>query len=85
MAGLTIRGIPGEDLDWLRERAARHGRSLNAEMLELIAVARADDLAAEHAESPFARTWTLARKLGVRTSPEARRIVRADRDRDPRP
>jgi plasmid stability protein len=85
MPGLTVRNLSKETLRWLRARAAHRGRSLNSELLDLIAVARVDDLARERASSPFAHTWLLARKLGVRTVSTSRRSIRADRDRDPRP
>ena len=85
MAGLTVRNLPKETLRWLRARAAERGRSLNSELLDLIAVAQGDDLARSRSKNPFARTWLRARRLGVRTSSTSRRVVRADRDRDSRP
>jgi len=84
MPSLTIRNITEDQLEWLRSKAKERGRSLNAEVLDLLAVARADELAASHPESPFARSLLRARALGVRTPSSSRRIVRSDRDRDDR-
>ena len=81
MATLSLRSLDENTLDWLRSRAAAHGKSVNAELLELIAVARTDELAAESA-SPFAKSLRRARALGVRSPSTSRGIVRADRDRD---
>lgn len=36
MATLTIRGIPDDDKEALRVRAARHGRSMEAELRAII-------------------------------------------------
>lgn len=36
MRSLTIKGIPDELLDLLRERAEQHRRSLNSEVLHLL-------------------------------------------------
>ena len=83
MASLTIRGIPTDDLRWLRSRAAEGGRSLNREMLDLLAVARADEEAARSPRNPFARTLRRARALGIRTPASGKHIVRRDRDARP--
>ncbi|MBK7975095.1 MAG: hypothetical protein IPK07_18035 [Deltaproteobacteria bacterium] len=84
MKTLTLRNVSDETLRWLRGRAAAHERSVNAEILDLLSVARADELAEQHATNPFARTFIEARRRGVRTTPSSRKIVRADRDRDAR-
>jgi plasmid stability protein len=80
VATLKLRDLDETTYAWLRSQAAAHGQSVNAELLDLIATARADHLAAESA-SPFARCMRRARVLGVRTPATSRRIVRADRDR----
>jgi plasmid stability protein len=82
MPSLTIRNIPDRQLVWLRTRADQRGRSLNAEVLDLLEVARADEIAARRSGNPFAKTLLRARSLGVRTTASSRRIVRRDRDRD---
>lgn len=79
MAGLTIRNIDDEVLAWLRARAASRGRSLNAELLDVLSVARGDDIAAR-LDHPAARTARLARALGVRT-PRSAGVLRRERDR----
>lgn len=81
MANLSLRNVDEDLLAWLRSRAATHGRSVNAELLDLIAVARSDEMAAE-STSPFAASARRARALGVRTPATSRGVVREDRDRD---
>ncbi len=81
MAALTIRKLSDEAMRWLRRRAAVHGRSLNAELLDLLEVARADETAEAHENHPVSRTYLHARQRGVRTSSSAQSIIRADRDR----
>ena len=63
-------------------RAAAHHRSINAELLDLLAVSRADELAALRADSPFAKSYRRAKALGVRTPSTSTATVRSDRDRD---
>ena len=81
MATLSLRNVDAETLSWLRARAAAHGKSVNAELLDLLAIARTDELAAA-STSPFAASLRRARALGVRTPSTSRSLVRADRDRD---
>ncbi len=81
MRALTIRNLEDDELRWLRMRAAEHGRSLNAELLDLIAVARGDEIAAKMPSSPFAKTAVRARKGGVRTPPTSTAMVRNGRNR----
>jgi plasmid stability protein len=80
MADLTLRRVEEDTLHWLRSRAASHGQSVNAEILDLLRVARADELAEAAGDNPFARSHRKARSRGIRTSDSAQRIVRADRD-----
>ncbi len=82
MAVLTLRNVDDATLDWLRVRAAAHARSLNTELLDILAVARTDELAGNAARNPFARSFRRARALGVRTPSTSARILREDRDRD---
>ncbi len=82
MPSITIRKIPEEQLQWLRMRAAEHGRSVNAELLDLLAVLRADELATLETDSPFAKSYRRARALGVRTPSSSTATIRSDRDRD---
>lgn len=84
MAVLTLRNVDDATLDWLRSRAAAHARSLNAELLDILAVTRTDELARGSSRNPFARSFERARTLGVRTPSTSARISREDRDRDHR-
>jgi len=80
MPNLTLRRIDDETMHWLRNRSAVHGCSINAELLDILQVARADELAEDQPDSPFAATYRKARAMGVRTPSTAQAIVRADRD-----
>ena len=82
MPSITVRQVPEDQLQWLRMKAAEHGRSLNAELLDLLAVVRADELAAAESDSPVAKSYRRARTLGVRTPSTSAVTVRSDRDRD---
>jgi plasmid stability protein len=70
---LSVKGVPADLARRLRERAARHHRSLQGELLDILEQAghslTLDDLAA------------LAKRLGVRgRSGESARMIREDRD-----
>jgi plasmid stability protein len=79
MAGLTIRNLDADLLAWLRERASANQRSLNAELLDVLSVARGDEIAATLTH-PAAASARKARALGVRT-PRSAQLLRAERDR----
>ena len=74
---LSIKNAPDEVVRLLKERAARHHRSLQGEMLAIL-------------EEAVRSSRTLApgdvlaevRRLGLRTPDEARQIVRQARDGD---
>lgn len=78
MAGITIRDLDEVTFAWLRERARARGASLNAELLEILAAARGDEIARRRV-GPAAASARLARKLGVRTSSSSA-ALRRDRD-----
>ena len=80
MPNLTLRRLDDDTMRWLRLRAATHGRSVNAEILDLLRVARADEVAEAAGDNPFAASYRKARARGVRTPGTAREIVRADRN-----
>jgi plasmid stability protein len=82
MPSLTLRGIDNETLRWLRLRAAQHGRSLNAELLDLLEVVKADEMAERRSFHAIARGYLRTRARGIRTKSTSKDIVRADRDRD---
>jgi antitoxin FitA len=74
-ANLSIKNAPEYIVQRLRERAARHHRSLQGELMAIIE-------AAVEETRPASPTDILAevRRLGLRTPNEASAIVRADRD-----
>ncbi len=72
---LSIKNVPEDVVQRLRERAERHHRSLQGELLAII----------EEASKP--RRWMTpqellaeVRKLGLTSADEATAIIRADRD-----
>jgi len=75
MPTLSIKNAPEEIVRRLRERAARHHRSLQGELLAIVE-------AAARAEARLTPQGVLAEVqcLGLVTPPEAATILRADRD-----
>jgi plasmid stability protein len=73
---LSIKNVPDELVQHLRQRAARRHRSLQGELLAIIEQA----VHSEQALTP-AELLTEVRGLGLRTPAESAAIVRADRDR----
>jgi plasmid stability protein len=72
---LSIKNAPDDVVQRLRERAERHHRSLQGELMAIIeAAAREDRPATPH------DILAEVRRLGVQTASEAAAIVRADRD-----
>jgi plasmid stability protein len=72
---LSIKNAPDDVVQRLRERAERHHRSLQGELMAIIEAAVQDDRSATPAE-----ILAEVRRLGLRTPSEATGIVRADRD-----
>ena len=73
---LSIKNVPDDLARRLRDRAARHHRSLQGELLAII----------EDAARPITSVADFAKfvdDLGIRTPSESARMVREDRD-DPR-
>jgi plasmid stability protein len=72
---LSIKNAPDDVVQRLRERAERHHRSLQGELMAIIEAAVRED-------GPTAPADILAeaRRLGVSTPGEAAEIIRADRD-----
>ena len=54
---------------------------MNAELLDLLEVARADEMADNAADNPFAAGFREARKRGIRTPATSVGAVRSLRDR----
>jgi plasmid stability protein len=73
---LSIENVPDHVVKRLRQRAARHHRSLQGELLAIIEAAVGED-------QPAAAADILAevRRLGLQTPGEAAALVRSDRDR----
>lgn len=73
---LSIKNAPDEVVQRLRQRAERHHRSLQGELLAIIEQA----VRGERTLSP-AELLAEVRGLGLRTPAESVAIVRANRDR----
>ncbi len=74
---LSIKNVPDEVVQRLRERAARRRRSLQGELLSII-----EEAVRSKQELSPAELLAEARSLGVRTPAESAAIIRADRDRN---
>ncbi len=72
---LSIKNAPDDMVQRLRERAERHHRSVQGELMAIIQAAVREDRPATPAE-----ILADVRRLGVNTPREAASIVRADRD-----
>jgi antitoxin FitA len=74
---LSIKNAPDDIVERLRQRADRHHRSLQGEMLAIIEEA-------VQSEQELTPTELLAevRRLGVRTAADSAAIIRADRERN---
>src|SRR5271166_1008335 len=72
---LSIKNAPDRVVRRLRERAERHHRSLQGELLAIIEAAVQEDRPATPAE-----ILAEVRRLGLQTPSEAAALVRADRD-----
>ena len=73
---LSIKNAPDEVVERLRERARRHHRSLQGELLAIIEAAAREDRPSTPGE-----VLAEVRRLGLETPSEAASIIRADRDR----
>ena len=73
---LSIKNAPEEVVERLRERARRHHRSLQGELLAIIEAAAREDR-----QSTPGEVLAEVRRLGLETPGEAAAIIRADRDR----
>ena len=72
---LSIKNAPDEVVHRLRQRAERHHRSLQGELLAIIEAAAREDRPATPAD-----ILAEVRRLGIHTPSEAAALVRADRD-----
>jgi plasmid stability protein len=72
---LSIKNAPDDIVQRLRERAERHHRSLQGELMAIIEAAVREDRPARPAD-----ILAQVHQLGLQTPSEATEIVRADRD-----
>jgi antitoxin FitA len=72
---LSIKNAPDEIVRKLRERAKRHHRSLQGELLAILE----DSVRAEDRLSPD-ELFAEIRRLGLQTPSESAAMIRADRD-----
>jgi plasmid stability protein len=75
VVNLSIKNAPEHVVRRLRQRAERHHRSLQGELLAIIEAAVSE----EHPAAP-ADILAEVRRLGLRTDSEAASIIRTDRD-----
>ena len=73
---LTVRNIPRPIFERLRDRAARHKRSMQGEILAILEVAASDQAVRRTA----LETLQHVRSLGVATPAEAVEMIRVERD-----
>ena len=73
---LTVRNIPRPIFERLRDRAARHKRSMQGEILAILEVAASDPAVRRTA----LETLQFVRSLDVATPAEAADMIRLDRD-----
>jgi len=71
---LTIENVPEEVVQRLRERAARHHRSLQGELMAIL-----EEAASSRALTPD-EVLDRVRQLGLSTPADAAAMVREDRD-----
>ncbi len=74
-ANLSVKNVPDELMQRLRQRAARHHRSLQGELMSIIeeSVRSNEHLTPE-------KLLAQVRNLGLRTASESVEMIRADRD-----
>jgi plasmid stability protein len=73
---LSIKNAPDDVVERLRQRAERHHRSLQGELLAIIEAAAREDQPATAAD-----ILAEVRRLGLQTPREAAAQIRSDRDR----
>ncbi len=72
---LSIKEVPDELAEALRERARRNHRSLQGELMDIL------ESAARPRPFHAAALWQRVQELGLSTPPDAVRMIRRDRDR----
>ena len=74
---LSIKNVPDDVAQRLRERAERNHRSLQGELLSII-----EEAVATRRQLDVTEIREKVRKLGIRTFDDSTDLIRADRDRD---
>ena len=76
---LSIKNVPAEKVELLKQRAKRNHRSLQGELMALIDHAVAHPIA--EGTITIDELYERGRKLGLRTPSESVRMIRQDRGR----
>jgi antitoxin FitA len=76
---LSIKNVPDELAERLREQAARNHRSLQGELLSII-----EEAVAVRRQLSVDEIRAKVRELGIKSDSDSTEIIRADRDRDER-
>ena len=71
---LSIKNAPDQVVQRLRERAERHHRSLQGELMAII------ETAAQSPPRTISEFAQLVDRLGIKTPSESARMIREDRD-----
>ncbi len=72
---LSIKNVPDQVIQRLRQRAKQHHRSLQGELMAVIEAAMQEDR-----PTGVADVLAEVRRLGLHTPSEATALIRADRD-----
>ncbi|MGH8324836.1 MAG: FitA-like ribbon-helix-helix domain-containing protein [Steroidobacteraceae bacterium] len=73
---ISIKNVPEEKVELLRQRAKRNHRSLQGELLAMIDAA----IAAPHKKMTIEEFSAHIKSLGLKTADEATQWIREDRD-----
>jgi plasmid stability protein len=84
MPNITVRNIPEADYSALRRDAKRHGRSLNAELLAMLADKREMARRRASAAKAMKRVDKLWKRIGAKyhNQPDSTALIREERDND---
>ncbi len=74
---LSIKNVPDEVAERLRERAERNHRSLQGELLSII-----EEAALTSRQMDVTEVRARVKALGIKSTGDSTEIIRADRDRD---
>jgi len=76
---LSIKNVPDDVAERLRERAERNHRSLQGELLSIV-----EEAATARRQMDVTEVRARVKALGIRSTEDSTEIIRADRDRDDR-